>query len=136
MLLFLPQWLRVNILTVCYSPSSAHLSLSPTPAMHQPLHALPFYTPFQPNNLYTLFSLFPSLPSRIAFPANSFLHDPRTLQTARSDRWWNFPTSARGILNALGICILLGGFLALFMGWPIHTCESFTSCLSLLSGCQ
>lgn len=55
---------------------------------------------------------------------NSFLHDPRTLQTARSDRWWNFPTSTRGILNALGICLLLGGFLALFMGWPIHTCKS------------
>lgn len=56
---------------------------------------------------------------------SSFLHDPRTLQTARSDRWWNFPTSGRGLANAIGICVLLGGILALFMGWPVHTCEYF-----------
>ena len=54
----------------------------------------------------------------------SFLHDPRTLATQRSDRWWNFPTSGRGLVNAIGISVLLGGFLALFMGWPIHVCES------------
>lgn len=52
--------------------------------------------------------------------ADDFLHDPRTLQTAKSDRWWNFPTSGRGLANAIGISVLLGGFLALFMGWPIH----------------
>lgn len=53
--------------------------------------------------------------------ADDFLHDPRTLQTARSDRWWHFPTSGRGLANAIGIGILLGGILALFMGWPVHT---------------
>lgn len=69
----------------------------------------------------------------LSITQNSFLHDPRTLQTARSDRWWNFPTSVRGILNALGIGLLLGGFLALFMGWPIHTCKLFfLSCMSAL----
>jgi len=52
--------------------------------------------------------------------ADDFLHDPRTLATQRSDRWWNFPTSGRGLVNAIGISVLLGGFLALFMGWPIH----------------
>lgn len=91
--------------------------LVPSPPLHFQPHTLISPSCLSSNTSYPLLS------SLIFFIPSSFLHDPRTLQTARSDRWWNFPTSARGILNALGICILLGGFLALFMGWPIHTCE-------------
>lgn len=70
----------------------------------------------------SLFSLYRETLANHAIDANSFLHDPRTLLVGKSDRFWRFPTSLRGLSNACGIALLLGGFIALFLGWPVHTC--------------